>query len=227
MSDDELARRIAHGERLRAHGPRAEAAARPGAQGATARSSAMTGDGVNDAPALRGRRHRHRDGRARHRRRARVRRARASPTTTSPRSSAASARAAASSTTCARRWRTSSPSTCRSSGCRCIPVFVAGLAAGAAAGADRVPRAHHRPGLLDRLRGRADRPEDHGPTTARARRADVRPAGAHDRRPAGRCRCSPPCSASTCGACSTTDPTTSSARSPSRRSSSATSRSSS
>ena len=50
-----------------------------------------------------------------------------------------------------------------------IPVFVPGLAARPAARADRVPPAHHRPGLLDRLRGRADRPEDDGPAAAPGR----------------------------------------------------------
>ena len=68
------------------------------------------------------------------------------------------------------------------------------LAAGAPAGADRVPRAHHRPRLLGRLRVGADRPEDHGAAAARSRRADVRHASADDRRPAGglgaRSRCS-------------------------------------
>ncbi len=59
------------------------------------------------------------------------------------------------------------------------------LAAGPPARPDRVPAAHHRPGVLDRLRIRGDRPEDHGPTAETARGTDVQPACPHDRRAAG------------------------------------------
>ena len=68
---------------------------------------AMTGDGVNDAPALRGA-HRRRDGQGRHRRGPRGGRHGASPTTTSRRSSTRCARGAPSGATS----RSSSSSCC-------------------------------------------------------------------------------------------------------------------
>ena len=115
MSDDELARRSPNRQRVRPHGARAEASAHPRPQGQR-RGRRHDRRRRQRRPGAARRRHRHRHGRSRHRRRPRVRRPGRSPTTTSPRSPAASARAAGSSTTSARRWPTSSPSTSRSSG---------------------------------------------------------------------------------------------------------------
>ena len=133
---------------------------------------AMTGDGVNDAPALKAARHRHRDGRARHRRRARGGGAGAARRRLRVDRRPPCGLGGASTTTCARRWRTSSRCTCPSRACRCCRCCLASrgrAAARAHAGPHRLPRADHRPGLLGRLRGGAGGVLRHG-SAVRGRR---------------------------------------------------------
>ena len=115
--------RVRDGEHLRARGARAEAAPRRGPQGQR-RGRRHDRRRRQRRPGAEGGPHRHRHGRPRHRRRPRVGRPGAARRRLRARSSRRSGPGGASSTTSRRRCPTSSRSTCRSPGCRCVPVLL-------------------------------------------------------------------------------------------------------
>ena len=112
-------------QRLRPHPAGAEAAAGAGAAGQR-RGRRHDRRRRERRAGAQGRAHRHRHGRPRHRRRARGRARSCCSTTTSARSSTPCGWAGGSTTTCARRWATSSRCTCRSPGMSLLPLLPAG-----------------------------------------------------------------------------------------------------
>ena len=137
---------------------------------------AMTGDGVNDAPALRRGRHRRRDGPLRHRRRPRGGDDGAHRRQLLDASSTPSRRGAASTTTSASSSSTSSPTRPP----EVVPVHrlrALGRRGPAAAdrGADPRGRPRHRDAAGARARPRPGRAGDHGAPAAAARRGRDRP----------------------------------------------------